>query len=231
MPELNTAKTVCKNPFILQFSYGVEQANTYVLISGHHAIVVDVCSKSITEELKRRELTPYFVILTHEHVDHLWGLNALRKQFQDVRVIAQEFCSKAIGNTKINKAAQYRIYATLRFGESYQNEEAKNRNYCCTPAEVTFSESYDFEWKGHLFRVAHTPGHSPGSCIIFMDETIAFSGDTLLNEDTFLKFDGGDETLFSTVTVPVINSIKDEMIIFPGHGEPFIKRDWKKSNG
>lgn len=227
MPELNTAEAVCKDPVILQLSYGFEQANTYVLVSDSHVIVVDVCSKGVAEELKSRELTPDYVILTHEHVDHLWGLNALREQFPDAKVIAQERCSDAIGSPKKNKAAQYRIYATLRFGESYQNDEAKNRQYCCAPAEITFSNSYEFEWRGHLFRLVHTPGHSPGSCIIFMDEDMAFTGDTLLNEDTFLKFDGGDEKLFSTVTVPIINSIKDEMKLFPGHGESFLKKDWK----
>lgn len=194
-------------------------------------LVVDVCSKSVAEELKSREFMADYVILTHEHVDHLWGLNALKEQFPDVKVIAQETCSKAIGNSKTNKAAQYRIYATLRFGESYQNDEAKNRKYCCGPAEITFSDFYNFEWKGHTFRLVHLPGHSPGSCLIFMDEKIVFSGDTLLNEDTFLKFDGGDEMLFSTVTVPIINSIKDELQIFPGHGETFLKKDWKSLNG
>ena len=230
MLELNTAEAVCKDPVILQFSYGVEQANTYILVYGNHAIVVDVCSKDVAEELKSRELTPDYVILTHEHVDHLWGLNALREQFPDAKVIAQERCSDAIGDSKTNKAAQYRIYATLRFGESYQNDETKNRKYSCAPAEITFSDSYEFEWRGHLFRLVHTPGHSPGSCIIFMDDIAVFSGDTILNEETFLKFDGGDEKLFSTVTVPIINSIKDEIKFFPGHGDPFIKRDWKKSN-
>lgn len=231
MPVLITAETVCKDPIILQLSYGVEQANTYILVSANHAIVVDVCSKDVAEELKNRELMPDYVILTHEHVDHLWGLNALREQFPDVKVIAQERCSDAIGSPKKNKAAQYRIYAALRFGESYQNDETKNRKYCCAPAEITFSESYEFEWRRHLFRLVHTPGHSPGSCIIFMDENVAFTGDTILNEETFLKFDGGDEMLFSTVTVPIINSIKDEMTIIPGHGETFLKKDWKKLNG
>ena len=74
MPEVNTAEAVCKDPAILQLSYGVEQANTYVLVSGNHAIVVDVCSKGVEEELKSRELMPDYVILTHEHVDHIKSL-------------------------------------------------------------------------------------------------------------------------------------------------------------
>lgn len=216
---------------IIQLSYGVEQANTYVLVYRKYALVIDVCSESVIEVMKSRNLTPDYVILTHEHVDHLWGLNALRKQFPDVKIITQESCSNAIGNPKLNKATQYRIYATLRFGENYQNEEAKNRKYCCSPADITFPESYDFEWKGHHFRLIHTPGHSPGSCLIFLDEGMVFSGDTILNEVTFLRFDGGDETLFSTITVPIIRAIRPDVQIFPGHGKSFLKKDWTESNG
>ena len=226
-----TASIVCANPSILQLSYGMEQANSYVLASGSHAVVVDVCSKDVAEELKSRKLMPDYVTLTHEHVDHLWGVNALRDAYPDVQVIAQEQCSEAMGNPQINKAAQYRIYATLRFGESYQNEEAKNRTYCCQPAEITLLDSYDFEWRGHKFKLVHTPGHSQGSSILFVDEMKVFTGDTVLNEETFLKFDGGDEKLFSDVTAPIIDSLGPDVTIFPGHGKLFIKRDWKKSNG
>ena len=231
MPERRAVRTVSKTPEILQLSYGLEQANTYLVVENGHAVVIDACSASVADEIKNRGLAPDYVLLTHEHVDHLWGLNAIREVFPDVKVIAQKRCSEAIQSSKANKAAQYRIYAILRFGEEYQNTEAENRKYFCNRAEIEFDDSYEFEWSEHRIRIVHTPGHSPGSSIIFFDDSIAFSGDTLLNEDTFLKFDGGDVQLFNDVTIPIINSIADEAKILPGHGEPFIKRDWKKPNG
>ena len=224
MPDSNAVQIVYKTPEIIQVKFGMEQSNTYLIIDSGHAIVVDVCSVMAVDELFKREIEPDYVILTHEHVDHLWGLNDLRERFPEAKVIAQESCSKNIVNPKTNKAAQYRIYATLRFGESYHNKEAMNRKYCCLPAEITFSDIFEFKWHSHNFKIVHTPGHSSGSSIIFMDDVIVFTGDTVLNEDSFLKFDDGDEELFSLVTSPIINRIKPDTIILPGHGNSFIKK-------
>ncbi len=228
MPKLNTVQIVGTNLEIIQLSFGMEQANTYLVVENGHAIVIDACSAYVVETIKGRNLILDYVVLTHEHVDHIWGLNALRDVFPTVAVIAQKECSEAIQSAKTNKAAQYRIYAILRFGETYQNKEAENKRYFCKPADVEFDDVYELQWHGHKISVLHTPGHSPGSCITFLDDIIVFSGDTVLKEETFLKFDGGDEDLFAAVTVPIINYIGEEVQILPGHGKPFIKRDWKK---
>ena len=231
MLEQNTGQIVSNSPEIIQFSYGIEQANTYLIIEDKHAVVIDTCSASVAAEITNRRLIPDYIFLTHEHVDHLWGLNAVRNMFPYVEVISQKECSVAIQNPKTNKASQYRIYAALRYGKDYRNTEAENRTYTCRPADVEFTDSYELLWRGHRILVLHTPGHSPGSCMIFLDDIIAFSGDTILNEEIFLKFDGGDEKQFSIITVPIINGIRDDTLILPGHGKLFVKRDWKKRYG
>ena len=232
MIERISVSEVGKDPEIIQLSYGMESANTYLIVSRGHAVIVDVCSEDVRDELIRRGLIPDYVILTHEHVDHLWGLNAVRREYPDLKVIAQEQCSMAIGNPKANKAAEYHIYAVLRFGSDYNNKEALNRSYCCRRAEVEFENSYVFNWENYSVEVIHTPGHSPGSCLVFFNNDRVFSGDTMLNEDTFLRFNGGDEEQFTTVTIPVINAIKPDADIFPGHGLPFRNNNWRKrTNG
>lgn len=224
-----TLSEVQENPSILRLSYGMEQANTYLLISQGHAIVLDVCSKDVMDELIKRSLIIDYVILTHEHVDHLWGLNAIRERFPNVKVIAQAECSKAIGNPKTNRASQYWIYAILRFGKNYRNPEAQNRKYSCGPADIIFDEAYELKWRDNNIRLLHTPGHSPGSCICFINDSVLFSGDTMLNEDTFLNFDGGDAYKFSSITFPIIETVQNEVRILPGHGEPFCKKDWQNN--
>lgn len=229
MTKLSTAETDCQGLRLLRLTYGIEQANTYLLVSGRHALMIDACASDVVDELISRNLEPDYVILTHEHVDHLWGLNALRARFPRIKVIAQAECSKAIGDPKSNKAAQYRIYAVLRFGKDYENDEAKNRAYRCAPAEIVFEDVYEFAWRGFCIRLLHTPGHSPGSSIAVLDEKFIFSGDTMLNEDTFLAFDGGNADQFSAVTLPRISGLREDAQVFPGHGLPFIKKDWKIS--
>lgn len=226
MPRQYYVTEVCKHPVILQLSYGEEQANTYILVSDRHAIVIDACSKSIVHELHARKIVPDYVLLTHEHADHLWGLNYLREKFPGIKVIAQEQCNQSIINPKANKAAHYWIYAVIRFGKDYQNPEAAARKYCCESADIEFIDKYEFQWQGYRFKIIHTPGHSSGCCMISADESMVFSGDTMLNENTFLKFDGGDMKDFLTVTLPIIKSIKGDVKIYPGHGMPFLRKDW-----
>lgn len=228
MPELNLTEVVYSNPEIIQLSYGIEHANTYLVISDRHALVIDACSQNVVRELMTRSLEPEYVILTHEHTDHLWGLNSLRESFPNVKVIAQTECSRAIRNPKMNRASQYWIYAVLRFGENYRNLEAQNRAYSCEPADILFDESYELKWRHINIRLFHTPGHSPGSCMCFINDVVIFSGDTMLKENTFLNFEDGDAYKFSSITVPIIEALQNNVRIMPGHGEMFCKKDWKK---
>ena len=90
---------------IRQLSFGKECANSYVIEHGGYAIVIDACLSEVVSEIGE----PDYIILTHEHCDHLWGLNVLRDAYPNAKVIAQEKCSEAITSPKANKAKQYHI--------------------------------------------------------------------------------------------------------------------------
>lgn len=104
-------------------------------------------------------------------------------------------------------AAQYYIYVVIRYRSSYENEEAYNWKYCCEPVDNIFTDCYEFRWCDHSVKLYHSPGHRDGSSIIFPDNDFVFSGDTMLEEDIFLKFDGGDEKQFISLTLPLLNKI------------------------
>lgn len=59
--------------------------------------------------------------------------------------------------------------------------------------------------------------------MIFIDERPVFSGDKMLNE---INFDVGDATDFLAVALPIINSTKQDVNIYSGHGMPFSKKEW-----
>lgn len=213
---------------VLQLSYGPERTNCYLLVDGAYTLVVDPCTEAIVNELATRSLIPEYVLLTHEHCDHLWGLNMLRLAFPNAAVIAQKECSRAICDPKKNKARQYHIYAALRFGTAYDNQEAKNRVYRCSPADIEFDERYQFLWRGHSVELRSAPGHSMGSVIITVKGAGTFTGDSmLLDQDAFVDFEGGDAHAFQETTLPMLNEISAETLIFPGHGQVFQKKVWR----
>lgn len=218
---------------IHQLSFGAERANTYIIGSNRHAILIDICSSDVVNELG--DVIPDYIILTHEHCDHLWGLNIIRDAFPDIKVIAQEKCSEAIRDPRTNKARQYHIYAVLRFGEDYKSDEAQNRSYSCRPADIVLADRYQFTWQGLKIELFHAPGHSPGSVIIEISDIGFFTGDSMmLEDDIYLKFDGGNEAFYINITQPLINAIPVNAFIFPGHGKVFQKKDWiekRKING
>lgn len=68
-----------------------------------------------------------------------------------------------------------------------------------------------------------TPGHSPGSAAIRLDEKWLFSGDSLLGDrEVVVRFDGGSEEDFLTKAMPYYRSLPENTRVYPGHGERFF---------
>jgi glyoxylase-like metal-dependent hydrolase (beta-lactamase superfamily II) len=82
------------------------------------------------------------------------------------------------------------------------------------------------------FHVVHTPGHTMGSiCLISEKENIAFTGDTIFNVDlgrTDLA-DGSPDEMRRSIK-EIISNWKDEVVIYPGHGDPCTMAYVRKHN-
>lgn len=219
---------VNEHPLIICVSNGIEQANSYIIIVNNHAILIDVTTSEIADIIIKRGISCDFVLLTHEHADHIWGLNRLRDTHPNVQVIAHTVCSNNLCYSKKNKAKEYRIYAVMKYGIGYFNKEAENRRYCCSPADIVFKDEYAFEWQGLNVFLHWSPGHSEGSVLISIDSIGLFSGDTvLLGQSTFLDFEGGCIKQFFDITKPYIYSQPNDLLVFPGHGGVFRLSEWK----
>ncbi len=74
----------------------------------------------------------------------------------------------------------------------------------------------------NILKVIHTPGHTPGS-ICLLGRDFIFTGDTIFREGygrTDLK--GGSEEKFVDSLNRLKAIIKPGMMVYPGHGEPFM---------
>jgi hydroxyacylglutathione hydrolase len=149
-----------------------------------------------------------FIILTHEHFDHTAGVNAV-KQYFGSRLVCSRACAKAILDPKQN-LSRYLIQRDVVVG----------------PADILCEDlSGKLDWFGMFLRFIHTPGHSPGSICIGLNNCL-FSGDTLLgNKKTPTNLPGGYKIALQQSITRILNEFAPQTTVYPGHGSSFLLRE------
>ncbi len=74
------------------------------------------------------------------------------------------------------------------------------------------------------FRVIHTPGHTPGSVCLYLEQcNVLFSGDTLFHGSIGrTDLPGSDlRTLLSSIHIKLL-TLPSETVVYPGHGQSTI---------
>ena len=194
------------------------ESNCYLIAEEDQVLVIDPNEEQIVEILKKKGWTPEYVILTHEHCDHMQGLNWLRENY-NIKLIAQEECSKNLANKVKNMSGIMETYLYFKNGEK---EIISYAPIVCDPAEITFEREYQFFWRGHELHLQSLPGHTEGSCGIWMGRECLFSGDYLIfGEEDLTGFPGGSEEDYKRYVKPWIAKIGKEVHIYPGHGADY----------
>ncbi len=205
---------------ILSFPGQYIDERMYLLQSGNRVILIDaVRNEEADAYLKQLCPEDIWIILTHEHVDHIYGVNDLREKFP-CRVLCSQVCGAAIGSPTLNLAR----YQEVIFGRDKSCPDLDHEYQCS--ADQTFEGTYSFDWQGHSFRLLETPGHSKGSICILLDEDAVFTGDTLLKNDPVItRLPGGDRNAYRQKTLPFLRSLPPDICVYPGHGEAGMLKD------
>lgn len=89
-----------------------------------------------------------------------------------------------------------------------------------------------FALGAHEARVIHTPGHSPGGiCLHFPEDGILFTGDTLFAGSVGrTDLPGGDTAALVRSIREKLFPLGDDVRFFPGHGEPGLLGEERRSN-
>jgi len=189
-------------------------ANTYIVeLENDQVALVDLGGPSIDSLVdwlgsKNKKIGALF--LTHEHADHCVGL--LKKDdLGDFPV----YCSNTCGQNIANKRLNFSLYS--------DDIETFEANIDYTPV----NDLEVIEVAGYFFKVLHTPGHSPGSVCIQVNEDIFFTGDTLLNGvKTLLTLPSSSKEDFKTSIEKLEKFMKTDQLIYPGHGDKFHFNGW-----
>lgn len=199
-------------------------SNMYILTSNKNAIIIDPCiSYEGLKYIEDNSLNLDYIILTHEHYDHISGVNWLKENF-GCKVICNENCAKAIQKPNHNLSKYFNVLIDVLPKEEMSTNIKVEPYYCY--ADITFGNQKYIEWEGHNIELISTPGHSKGSICVKLDDKYLFSGDSLLKDyPVITRLPGGSSKTYNTETLEFLKSLSQEIIVHPGHYESFKLKD------
>lgn len=187
---------------------------TYLIDMGESAIVIDPGDDDIfLDRLKKYK--KIFVFLTHEHYDHICGVNEVRKSCECVLVHSSKICAE-----EVKKSSNCRLYPLLFINERETYTRVKKSiklPYICT-VDVVFPEDSNFRILDHEIKAWDSPGHSPGGMTYLFDNRIMFTGDNLLGNGYELKSVKANEKDLKR-TIDIYARMDRNLIVCPGHGK------------
>lgn len=175
----------------------------------HHCVIIDPASEKAEREIQLIEdnkLTLDYILLTHEHTDHTWGVNTLVDRY-DVKVVCSAACKEALPAAG---DMYFRLY--------YDDPEY---TYKVTRVDYTTEELKGLlAWNNSHIGFINTPGHSPGSICIDIDGKL-FTGDTIMQYKPYINKRGGNLDVYKNSVKTILTKYPASTLIYPGHGEIF----------
>ena len=197
-------------------------SNMYLIVEGDRAIVVDPSR----DTAPAAGLTIDRILLTHEHYDHISGVNAW-KALTGAPVLCSERCAENIRDARKNMAHLFGAFCELQSWIRLDSIPEYDEAYTCG-ADETFSDRMEFHWRGHEFRLMEIPGHSLGSIGIQVDDGLFFSGDSLMeNSEIELRLPGGSKKLWKAIGEARVSALPEGIRVYPGHFGDFIHNGQK----
>lgn len=205
---------------IKRFIFEPLQSNMYLILENNKALIIDPCvSQEVCKILIDRHIKNISVILTHEHFDHISGIPMLKENFE-IYVTAHKDVNKIVSDSCNRITSRYASTFIGRDQETLQIVKDQCKRQIVFSVDRIFEKSCDFMWGEHSLHLVNTPGHTPGSICIILDHKYLFTGDSLIPEKSVVtRFVGGNMKSYQEMTIPFLNSLDKELIVFPGHGE------------
>ena len=181
-------------------------ANTYLLVSGYEAFIVDpsVSVSAIQRALDKENASLKGILLTHGHFDHTMSVDTLRKSFQ-IPLMMHVEDSEMLTDGKIDG-----------FYDFYQKESRHK------PADLLLNDRDLLSLGEEKIEVLSTPGHSPGSVCFLCNgsdgERFMITGDTLFSNSIGRSdlWRGDESTLARSLSF--LSTFDKNMRIYAGHG-------------
>lgn len=192
---------------IESFTVGPFAENSYLLLKGEEALVIDPGFSNQSEleiflnYLKHSGAQPIAILLTHAHVDHILGLSAILRH------------------------ADVPVWLSDRDRYLWENAEGQAARFGISMASMKvdpepLKAGSGFRVGSFTLDLLETPGHSPDHLsFYFPDESALISGDALFRESIGRTdlYKGDADELARSIREQLY-TLPDETTVHPGHG-------------
>ena len=187
---------------IRQMELGADRVFCYILgcEQSHEAVVIDPGGEEekLLAVLQELQLKPIYIINTHCHPDHTCGNRVIRD---------------ATGAAIIRHAAD-ELLLQDKTAKEYFNRQGFPPS---PPADRLVNDGDKLTFGRYSLEIIHTPGHSPGSICIAVDNNL-FTGDSIfVGAAGRVDVPGGDFSTLMESLAAKIAVLPDDTVIWPGH--------------
>ena len=190
--------------YLRRFAVGPFDTNCYLAADSTslEALIIDPGGDpdAVAEAVRSEGLTVRAIVVTHAHADHTAACDALRRQF-GCPVMIHELDAPFLADPEANLSVW-----------------AGHGNLTIPKADRLLGDGDEIDIGQLVFRVMHTPGHTPGGICLLVDGVL-FSGDTLFASGIGrTDFPGGSyERLIESIQSRLF-ALPDDTVVYPGHG-------------
>ena len=176
--------------------------NCYIISNNYECIIIDPGAEpgKIIDFLESMKLTPKLLISTHYHADHVGAVKNLIEKY-DIQF--------AIGKNDLNFLEAQPTWLSNLIS-TYEKP---------TSPDILLLGGETINVLGLDIKIISTPGHSPGSISIYIENSI-FTGDIFFkNGIGRVDLPGGDINQEISSIKDIIFKLPNEIDVYPGHGE------------
>jgi len=161
-------------------------ANIYLITTESGHILVDAGMPGMGEKLDElfEEVgvdpkSVQLIIATHGHLDHI-GSIAYAKQVTGGSVLCHRSLAESLENSEFEQA----VPRTKNLRVRLLNYLTRWLSFTGTKPDIVMDDEFDLNEYGIPGKIIHTPGHSPSSISIMLDNGEALIGDLVREEDS-----------------------------------------------